>query len=562
VKVWDTASGKQILSLRGHTAEVRSVTWSPDGQRLASAGWDRTVKLWDAASGKQTLSLRGHTGRVLALAWSPDGTRLVSADTDRTILVHDATTGYTVERSPRLLPLLDRRLAANPKTADWQLRAEIHARLQHWDRAAADIRRYLALNKDNRTRWFAVGWWVVGPYPEDLKASYAPEKTADPGRPVTGPPGQGRTTSPLLHWQPVPLDANGFVNFGALFGGAEHISAYALLRIYSPRKQEVAILLGSDDHVRLWLNGLLVHARVARRRAAPDQDALPATLEAGWNTLLARVVNVAGDHALYLRLSGEREDWVRACAEAGRWDEAEALVSEALRRQPNQAPTRALAERFYRQRVEVSAHRGEWTTVAADQARLLELQPRDHYLWYRAAVVQAHLGNKAAQRRLCRSMLERFGNTKDPDIAERTAKTCLLLPEVSADRKRLARLLDLASTQKPDHPGMPWYQLAKGLAAYRAGHFADALPWLKKSLANQAPVYVQANAHFLLAMAQHRLGRAAAARATLARALEISSRQVPTLARSGGYWHDWLITDLLRGEAEALVAGKPSAPHR
>jgi WD40 repeat protein/tetratricopeptide (TPR) repeat protein/tRNA A-37 threonylcarbamoyl transferase component Bud32 len=557
VHVWDVSSGKELLTLRGHISKVESVAWSPDSTRLASAAnAGGTVKVWDTSSGKELLTLRGHAGIVREVAWSPDGTRLASVSWDQTILIHDASAGYAVERSPRLLPFLDRRLAADPKNLkDLKLRAEIHAGLQDWDKAAADLRRYFALSKDDQ-RWLPIGWWVVGPYPEHLEESYPPEESPDPPQPVAG----ANPGSPPLKWQSVPLDANGFVDFGAQFGAAEHISAYALMRVYSPQKQPVALLLGSDDGMRLWLNGRLVHEHPAPRMAVPDQDAVAVTLEAGWNTLLAKVVNLTGVHALYLRISNEPVDRARtsvqALIESGQWADAERVVTEALTKHPDHPSTRALAEQFFRQRGEVNANRGEWVKVAADCAQGLKLAPEDHWWWYRAVIVQAHLGNKAEYRRLCQGMLARFGDTIAPQVAEITAKSCMLLPGIIEDQKKVAELADLAVTKEPADSGlMPWLLQTRGLAEYRAGRFAEAAGWLEKSLANKPPLSVQASARFLLAMSQHQRGQKEAAQATLARALEITTREMPAVDKSGVGWGAWLINDLLRREAEKLLKG-------
>ena len=78
VRVWDAASGKELLVLRGHEGAVTAAGFSPDGARIVSGSWDNTVRVWDAASGKELLVLRGHEGPVTAAGFSPDGARIVS----------------------------------------------------------------------------------------------------------------------------------------------------------------------------------------------------------------------------------------------------------------------------------------------------------------------------------------------------------------------------------------------------------------------------------------------------------------------------------------------------
>jgi WD40 repeat protein len=93
VKVWDAATGKELFTLRGHRSFVNSVCFSPDGKRLASGSSDLTVKLWDAAMRQELLTLKGHTERVTSVCFSPDGKRLASASDDKTVKVWDGITG-------------------------------------------------------------------------------------------------------------------------------------------------------------------------------------------------------------------------------------------------------------------------------------------------------------------------------------------------------------------------------------------------------------------------------------------------------------------------------------
>jgi WD40 repeat protein/serine/threonine protein kinase len=87
VRVWDVDSGRLTRILLGHTAFVAALAWSPDGKDLASAGWDRTVRIWDVASGQPLRLLEAGLDRVHAVAWSPDGMAVVSAEQGGTVRI-------------------------------------------------------------------------------------------------------------------------------------------------------------------------------------------------------------------------------------------------------------------------------------------------------------------------------------------------------------------------------------------------------------------------------------------------------------------------------------------
>ena len=88
------------------------MTFSPDGSRIVTGGWDQTAKVWDAKNGVELLSLKGHRGFVLSVAFSPDGTRIATGSDDSTVKVWDLPV-YKETFSPEVKAIGDKIMENN-----------------------------------------------------------------------------------------------------------------------------------------------------------------------------------------------------------------------------------------------------------------------------------------------------------------------------------------------------------------------------------------------------------------------------------------------------------------
>jgi len=230
----------------------------------------------------------------------------------------------------------------------------------------------------------------------------------------------------------------------------------------------------------------------------------------------------------------------------GQFDKAEALMSDV-------PPIVPASSAVYNVIAGEHARRKQWTAAITNYSRSVATDPSNHmaYHWLAPLLVQA--GDLAGYRRHCQRELQRFQGTSDPTTAERMAKDCLLLPPAPADLPAIVQWADTAVAAGSGHNYWAYFQLVKGLAEYRQGHFSEALKWLPEVAANEPTPAHAVQAYLIWAMTEYRLNKPDEARSLLAKGEALAD------TNSGGPWNDRLIAQLLDREAKALILQQTNA---
>jgi serine/threonine protein kinase/tetratricopeptide (TPR) repeat protein len=204
----------------------------------------------------------------------------------------------------------------------------------------------------------------------------------------------------------------------------------------------------------------------------------------------------------------------------------------------------------------------QWDKAQAALDRAFDFGRRDHFFLFQWATLCCYTNDLENYRRACHALIEHYGDTDDIQVADCTIKACVLAPGSGVDAPQLMKLAEKADF-KTGKPPWDWFEMARALAHYRAGHFESAAEIIRQSVPiNGAIMARDVSASSILAMAQCRLGDAAAARDTLSNAERILSTKMPKLEQGETLkdsWHDWLHAQILFREAENLLT-EPKAP--
>lgn len=149
---------------------------------------------------------------------------------------------------------------------------------------------------------FLVRWWLLGPLPNPdnraFERVFIDETSIEPLRTETV-----RIDNRLLRWREVRVsDPQGVVDLTQIFRQTEWVACYAYASFIVDSDMDAELRIGSDDSVKVWFNGELVHQFGGMRGLSIDQDRIRVRLQKGVNHLLLKVTQGGGGWEFCVRL--------------------------------------------------------------------------------------------------------------------------------------------------------------------------------------------------------------------------------------------------------------------
>jgi tetratricopeptide (TPR) repeat protein len=212
-------------------------------------------------------------------------------------------------------------------------------------------------------------------------------------------------------------------------------------------------------------------------------------------------------------------------------------------------------------RGEYYARWGKYSEAAHEFQAIFREYPQDHGAAQKAALLSLLNNDRDAYADICRQLLEHFATADDINATWHTLQSCIIASQPVVDEKEILRLADVVLRFQSGRARVAVRE-ARGLAAYRLGDWHGALKWCTESrelIEASDPRELDHYASNLLieAMALHHLGEIDQATAKYEDSLRRIQRTFPDtdsgVGGVGDNWLTWVISELLRREAEALL---------
>lgn len=257
-----TSDAPRVIALRGYWRLVEAMNNHSPTERLAAvrAGLSATKTPAERKLGLARLAeLRGREALELAQTFQRDAD--VQAEAEAAILqIAARLESARLEMAVKTL----RELASGAKNPQVRDKAQ------------------MLLTRLETQEGYIAPWLVSGPY---RQAGREAQQLFDV-------PFAPESSSARAEWQPLPesstLTNYWLADLGPVVGG-DHCVMYLKTQVFCPTEQSVALEIGSDDGVKLWINGDLVHANNAVRGFTPGEDKAKAILKEGWNDFLVKI---------------------------------------------------------------------------------------------------------------------------------------------------------------------------------------------------------------------------------------------------------------------------------
>ena len=263
VHLWNATTGNRIDTFEPPNRYIYSVAFGSDGRTLASVSVeDKTVRLWDAAAGDIRNTLTGHIDSVNSVAFSPDGNTLASGSSDGTVLLW------------RYTPLSPVSLAYTPITGPYL-----------WMIAPTEPGKG-GRDSTNVDSLAMASGGAVTEADTAINGSIIGANVGNYAWTLGELPDQENNINAML--VEIGMTENPNLN---------NVTSYALITLESATDQSgVTMGVSSDDSIKVWLNGEVVHTNAINRGTGSRptnirgyQDRFPVNLNGGDNLLLVKV---------------------------------------------------------------------------------------------------------------------------------------------------------------------------------------------------------------------------------------------------------------------------------